>query len=104
MWALIAETLIPKTLILDGPWWRSIPNVISAARLACIAILLAAAYGHAESLFRWLLLGCLLSDILDGWIARRFQLQSEVGAKLDSTADMALLGATLVGLWTFQST
>jgi cardiolipin synthase (CMP-forming) len=86
-------------LFLAGPWWRSIPNVISLSRLACTPILLVAAFAGYPVLFRWLLLICLLSDIADGWIARRFNLRSEFGAKLDSRADMAVQAVGFAGMW-----
>lgn len=37
-----------------------------------------------------------LSDIIDGWIARSFNQQSAVGAKLDSIADMVFAGAIII--------
>jgi CDP-diacylglycerol--glycerol-3-phosphate 3-phosphatidyltransferase len=54
------------------------------------------------NLFRWLLLSCLISDIADGWIARRFNLRSEFGATLDSRADIAVQAVALVGIWSFH--
>ena len=69
-------------------WWRQIPNVISSARLAATPVLLYAAIERQAGLFRWLLLACLASDILDGLVARIFHLRSELGARLDSIADM----------------
>ncbi len=86
-------------VFLAGPWWRSVPNVISLSRLACAPILLLAAFAGHPVLFRWLLLICLLSDIADGWIARHFNLRSEFGAKLDSRADMAVQAAAFAGMW-----
>ena len=39
---------------------------------------------------------CGLSDILDGWISRRWNLQSKLGAKLDSIADFLFIGVVLL--------
>jgi phosphatidylglycerophosphate synthase len=86
-------------VFLAGPWWRSVPNVISLSRFACTPILLMAAFAGHPDLFRWLLLICLISDIADGWIARRFNLRSEFGAKLDSRADMAVQAVGFAGMW-----
>ena len=55
-----------------------------------------------RELFQWLLLACLLSDILDGLIARMFHLSSPLGAFLDSTADMLLSIIAVLGLFAFQ--
>lgn len=41
---------------------------------------------------------CGLSDVLDGWLARRWGIQSNLGAKLDSTADLAFFTISLI-IW-----
>jgi cardiolipin synthase len=83
-------------------WWRQLPNAISSARLLATPILLFAAVARHEDMFKWLLLACMLSDILDGLIARIFHLRSPLGARLDSTADMIVFVIGLFGLYTFQ--
>ncbi|MCU1272739.1 MAG: hypothetical protein JWO48_170 [Bryobacterales bacterium] len=55
-----------------------------------------------RELFQWLLLACLLSDILDGLIARIFHLRSRLGAFLDSIADMLVSIIAVLGLLAFQ--
>jgi cardiolipin synthase len=81
---------------------RNIPNGISIARLCGIAVLLASVLLHRVELFKWLLLACLLSDILDGLIARTFRLTSELGATLDSVADVLMMLVGLLGVAVFQ--
>jgi phosphatidylglycerophosphate synthase len=83
-------------------WWRHLPNAISSARLLATPILLFAVHTKNLDLFKWLLLGCLLSDILDGLLARVFHLSSPLGAFLDSTADMLVTGIGVLGLYVFQ--
>jgi len=83
-------------------WWRHTPNVISGARLLAAPVLLGAALQHNEGLFKWLLLACLLSDILDGLIARVFHLRSRTGAFLDSTADMLVVFIALYAVYVFR--
>ena len=85
-----------------GSWWRHTPNAISLARLLAAPVLLAAAISGRRSLFTWLLLASLLSDILDGLIARAFNLRSILGARLDSTADILVTCIGIVGLFVFQ--
>lgn len=53
--------------------------------------------------FKWLLLLCLLSDIADGLIARTLHLTSELGARLDSSADQLTTAAAVAGLFAFES-
>ena len=79
-----------------------IPNAISLARLTATPVLLAMALVGERRMFTWLLLGCLLSDILDGAIARGFELTSPMGARLDSMADLATCIAAVAGLFAFQ--
>ena len=86
----------------NAGWWRHIPNAISAARLAATPVLLYLAVMRSRESFAWLLLACLLSDILDGLIARAFRLRSALGAVLDSVADMAVVALSLIGLFIFQ--
>ena len=86
-----------------GFLWENTPNAISLARLLATPILLAAVIrGHAE-MFKWLLLACMLSDIIDGLIARLFHLRSQFGAKLDSAADMLVAFISIAALFVFQS-
>ena len=84
-------------------WWRQLPNAISSARLLTTPVLLYAALARHEDLFKWLLLACMVSDILDGLIARIFHLRSALGARLDSIADMIVFVIALCGLYVFQA-
>jgi cardiolipin synthase (CMP-forming) len=81
---------------------RNIPNAISSARLCSTAVLLACVLLHRVELFKWLLLACLLSDVVDGLIARTFHLTSKLGASLDSMADVATMFLALLGTLVFQ--
>jgi cardiolipin synthase (CMP-forming) len=79
-----------------------LPNLISTARLLCVPVLLALAWQRREGPFEWLLLAALLSDIADGWIARRFGLSTALGAMLDSIADALLMLTGAIGVWVFR--
>jgi cardiolipin synthase (CMP-forming) len=62
---------------------RALPNIISSSR-----VLLAAAFVTAGSDARLGLVGLAgLTDFLDGWIARRGQWTSRLGALIDPVAD-----------------
>lgn len=84
--------------------WRNVPNAISVARLCTTPVLLTSVLMHRVELFKWLLLACLISDILDGLIARTFHLTSKLGASLDSMADVATMFIGLIGVFVFQQT
>ncbi len=67
----------------------NVPNALSATRLLLAPVLLVLAYVHVPRLFLALLIVSLVTDILDGKIARLLNQGSQLGAKLDSWADFA---------------
>ena len=83
-------------------WRRRIPNGISLARIGGALLLLTAALVRNQRYFQWLLVACMLSDILDGWIARTFNWTSRLGAILDSTGDVLVQFVAIGGLWIFH--
>lgn len=76
----------------------TIPNLITLLRFflvpAVIFALLSGATGWAFACF--VVAG--ISDGLDGWIARRFDMRSELGAYLDPVADKLLLVSVFIVL------
>jgi CDP-diacylglycerol--glycerol-3-phosphate 3-phosphatidyltransferase len=83
-------------------WLRQLPNAITLCRLLATPVLLIAALERWPTLFAWLLLACLLSDIADGLLARALGLHSPFGAALDSTADMLVTIIAAIGTITMQ--
>jgi len=81
---------------------RSLPNLISGARLVAGPVLVVLAMAHAETGFCWLLVAALISDIADGLIARALALQSQLGAMLDSAADVTTLASAAYGIHVFH--
>ena len=77
----------------------NIPNCLSASRLVLVPVLLYLAYyGHGDA-FLILLAGSLLTDGLDGYLARLWNQTSELGARLDSWGDLFTYMAMLLGLY-----
>ena len=76
-----------------------IPNTISGARIVCAAILLFLAWEGYRHAFIILLFVSLLSDAVDGYIARRFNVSSKLGARLDSLGDMAIYLTVPICAW-----
>lgn len=65
---------------------RCLPNIITSTRIVgALAILFCK---PLSTLFYVIYSVCGLSDVLDGWVARKFKLTSELGSKLDSAADL----------------
>jgi len=81
---------------------RHLPNLISCARILSTPVLLVLAFQGQEEPFKWLLLAALISDILDGLIARTFDLVSTLGAALDSIGDTLLMVVAVTGVWLFH--
>lgn len=79
-------------------WFAFLPNLISLGRLVLVPVSvdMIASRRWLEALAIFLVAG--ISDALDGWIARRFDLRSELGAYLDAIADKALLVCDYVTL------
>jgi phosphatidylglycerophosphate synthase len=81
----------------DGGRWSSLPNLLSAFRLAALLPLwILAGLGEAT----WLGVGVAVAaftDVLDGFVARRTGTITSFGSRLDSVADH-LLSASLL-LW-----
>ena len=55
-----------------------------------------------EKLFAIFITISLLTDILDGWIARRFRMQTAIGAKLDSWADLGTYILAFMAIYYFK--
>jgi CDP-diacylglycerol--glycerol-3-phosphate 3-phosphatidyltransferase len=78
---------------------RNLPNAFSATRIALVPVLLAlAALGQAAP-FTVVLAAAFATDAIDGFLARRFRLDSPLGARLDSLADHALWLALPLATW-----
>jgi phosphatidylglycerophosphate synthase len=82
--------------------WRHLPNALSAARIGVTPVLGYLAATGAARPFTWLLVPALLSDVADGFLARRFGLTSRLGAQLDSIGDALLFFAAVAGVVVFH--
>jgi CDP-diacylglycerol--glycerol-3-phosphate 3-phosphatidyltransferase len=82
--------------------WRHLPNAISLARVLAVPVLVLLAAGGHETAFKWVLVPALLSDIVDGWIARALAVESKLGAFLDSVGDTLLWFVSVYGIWVFH--
>jgi len=80
----------------------TIPNLISSYRLLVFPLILYFILAGNEKLFAIFLIINLLTDIVDGFIARRFNMETEIGAKLDSFADNFTYLLAFTGLIVFK--
>jgi phosphatidylglycerophosphate synthase len=77
----------------------NIPNCLSGSRLAAVPVLLVLAWKGSATAFLVLFVCALLTDLADGYLARKLRQESELGARLDSWGDFALYMATPVCAW-----
>lgn len=76
----------------------NLPNLISLARLAAVPFTVWLIIdGHLMASF-WVFVAAGVSDALDGFIAKRFNMETELGKYLDPLADKALLVSVFVVL------
>jgi cardiolipin synthase len=76
----------------------TIPNLITIARLLIVPVVIVAILQGRWSVAFVLFVVAGVSDAIDGFIARRFDMRSEFGAYIDPLADKALLVSIFVTL------
>jgi cardiolipin synthase len=76
---------------LDGVELRdafTLPNLVTFVRLLCIPLFVWLLFGRDNrAAAAWLLAGLGSTDWVDGWLARRFDQATELGAVFDPTVD-----------------
>jgi cardiolipin synthase len=77
---------------------RHLPNIISAFRILLVAPIALALANHQLATTIALFGVAALSDAADGFLAKRFGWQSELGAVLDPAADKLLLATVFITL------
>ncbi len=93
-----------KKIIYKGENILNVPNLISLYRLLAVPVILYLALTGREKTFVVMLSISLISDVLDGNIARYFKLQTRFGAALDNLADMGTYAMALFGIFMFRWT
>jgi cardiolipin synthase (CMP-forming) len=79
-----------------GPW--TLPNFITVARLAALPFFLFSISVGRFGIALLLFVAAGVSDGIDGFLARQFDMRSELGAYLDPIADKLLLMSSYVFL------
>ena len=93
-----------KQILVRGENIVNVPNFVSLYRLLVFPVILYMAVTNRENWFVILLCISLVSDILDGNIARIFKLQTHFGAALDNLADICTIAMALLGMFIFKWT
>jgi CDP-diacylglycerol--glycerol-3-phosphate 3-phosphatidyltransferase len=82
-----------------------LPNALTAARLALIPafVALAVAAGGEASWAAGAVFGAAaVTDQVDGWLARRWRVESEFGKYADPLADRLMIDAAVILLWFYD--
>ena len=69
----------------------AVPNLITLARLLMVPVIAVLLANHAYAAAFWLFLAVGVSDGLDGFVARHFNVTSAAGALLDPVADKMVI-------------
>jgi cardiolipin synthase (CMP-forming) len=77
---------------------KNIPNLLTIARILATPYLFRLVWTHRYTEVIWLFIAIGLTDIADGFIARRYEASSRLGAYLDPIADKLLLSGMFVTL------
>jgi len=76
----------------------NLPNLITLARLLSVPVAIWLILEERYAAAFWVFIAAGISDALDGWIAKRFDRRTRLGALLDPAADKALLAGVCVTL------
>jgi cardiolipin synthase (CMP-forming) len=74
------------------------PNLITLTRLMSVPLMIWLIVSERFGVAFWVFVGAGISDALDGFIAKRFDCRTRLGALLDPAADKALLTSVYVAL------
>ena len=79
--------------------WTNLPNLLSIFRLVAAPFLIYIAWCGRHNFFLVLLAISLVTDAIDGFIARKLGVVSDLGAKLDSLGDLAIYFTVPLCAW-----
>jgi CDP-diacylglycerol--glycerol-3-phosphate 3-phosphatidyltransferase len=98
--ATAARSLEPTRRRARELFWN-LPNTVTVVRTAAVPILLLLPFfpgRHGSQVIAWCFIVAGLSDLLDGWLARRGQMVTSIGKLLDPLADKLIVTTALVVL------
>ncbi len=76
----------------------NLPNLITVLRICLVPVIIKLMLSEHYMAALWLFTAAGVSDALDGYIARRFDMRTTLGATLDPLADKILIIASVISL------
>jgi cardiolipin synthase len=90
---------LPASRAIGGQWASlNLPNLITLLRLLSVPLTIWLIFEARFGVAFWVFVGAGLSDAVDGYIAKRFDRRTRIGALLDPAADKAMLAGVYVSL------
>jgi phosphatidylglycerophosphate synthase len=80
-------------------WIMNLANAFSIYRIGAAPVLVYLAYKDLRLLFASMFVISLFTDMLDGYVARKWKITSKLGSQLDSVGDALTFVAGLIGAW-----
>ncbi len=80
----------------------TLPNGLTLYRIVVFPLILYFALSGKEVLYAAFFVFSLLTDVADGYFARRYNLETELGARLDSIADDLSYLLAFTGIYVFK--
>lgn len=84
------------------PWLGKLPHVLSVLRVLMVGVIYVAAWRRDAPLFAVLVLVAVLTDILDGPLARHYGTADRFGANVDSASDLLFYVSLPAWAYMFQ--
>jgi len=97
-----SPTSLPRHPAREKFW--NLPNTLTVVRMAVLPVFLVFPWVHesrgASQLTAWLFIAAAVTDVVDGWLARRGHGVTSIGKLLDPLADKMLVSTALILLLT----
>lgn len=77
-------------------------NGITVYRIVAAPFLLILLFNGQVGIFKWLLALCFFTDLIDGFLARKFKVASVLGTRLDSVGDDLTVLVAMIGLFVLK--
>jgi cardiolipin synthase (CMP-forming) len=99
--AELHDTAAPR--LCPGGRVLNLPNLITIARILLVPVMVWAIASHQMKIAFFLFLAAGLSDAVDGFLAKRFNMTSELGAYLDPLADKVLIVSIYISMGVIEA-